>query len=432
MADENDIENGNSADDQAPSSTFDLLREINENKGIDQKPADPVTPAADATPAPTTPKTTDAPKPGADTKTSTQSTGKDSAIPADPSFVTRTTTQPKAPDDKSGQTAPAAPADKTGDDKGTAVSQAAYDRLSELTGGTIKSENDFTAFVEKYNELAAQAAEGFKPQFKSDKHKLAYEMLAKAGDGQELDVARRTLHTLALDTDKLAGKSLLFEDFLLDPDNSDLSREDAWDLFEKHFEKVYGEADQDPLVKRELTKAERKAKENIGKLQAEFKSSVEQGEKEHEPDPKVVANVKKAVDSFGGMRIAFSEDAADADMLNVTVDGPEEIAQLNRYVHDPKEFWKDVVGACKNTDGEFDYGSFVRTIYEFTNREKIKRLAFEHGQEIGKRSVLNKDRNSTTPQEKVLQNARVPQGNKKEAGSFHEAFGNAMAAQENG
>lgn len=426
MADEADIEdqiaNGDSADDQAPSSVADLIRDINQNSGASpapptpdtQTPAPPDTPPA--TPKPAAPATPDVTPPASST------TPPAKTIPKDPEWANR--------NNKSQSTAGNEPAPKTGEPDKTGqpdpeVEQKTYGRLSELTGGAIKSEQDFNGFLTRYNELVQMAEEGFKPKFRNNAHKHAFDLLAGAPEGQELDVARRTLHTLSLDTSKLKGKDLLFEGFLLDPDNSDLSRQEAWDIFDAHYEKRFASAETDLLTKRELQKEERKAKEMIEKTQGDFKTASSKAAEEPQVDPKVMASVKKAVDEFGGIQMSFTENASENELLNIEVSDAEELAKLDRYVRNPQEYWNDLVQA-HTTDNGFDYPGFVRTMYEHANIEKVKRLTYDHGYKQGKLAQLNKDRNSTPPGETVLDRSRVPAGPKKEAGSFHEAFEQAL------
>jgi hypothetical protein len=421
---EQQIAEGNSADDQAPSSISDLIRDFNENQGLDPKKDTPPPvqdipdPAAKPADAPD-PKTPDPAKPDLKTPSST------TIPPKDPEWANRNGDKPKPAGDAAASTEKTDdPAQKPGD-VDPAVGQQTYSRLSELTSGTIKSENDFLGLIDRYNELATQAEEGFKPKFKNDAHRHAFELLAAASEGQELDVARRTLHTLSLDTSKLKGKDLLFEGFLLDPENSDLTREQAWELFDEDFEKKYSGASEDKLLARELQKKERQAKELIEKTQGDFKTASSKASEEPQVDPKVMASVKRAVDEFGGLTMGFSDDAAENEMLSIAADDPEELERLNRYVLNPQEYWKDLI-QDHTTEQGFDYPGFVRTMYEHSNLQKIKRLVYDHGFETGKLSVLNKDRNSTTKSEKVKDTARVPAGGKKEAANFYEAFDNAL------
>jgi hypothetical protein len=436
MADQNsDIDEGNSADDQSISSAAEILRDLNNTGGeglTKDKPAAQVPPATDK-PAATEPTGTPAAAKTDQPKTDeppVSSIAKTTTIPKDPEFANRnktsqSTAAASATDDptKTG----AASADKK-DDVTTdpVVEQKFYNRLSEMTGGYIKSENDFKDLVTRYNELATQAEEGFKPKFRNDAQKYAHDLLSKAAEGQELDVALRTLQTLKLDPAKLSGKNLLFESYLLDPDNSDLTREKAWEYFDESYEKRFANVSTDKLTERELQKEERKAREQIMKAQKDFKDSTAVTDPETpQVNPEVIKSVERAVGEFGGFQVAFKENAPDNELLTIKVDDPSELEQLKRYTLDPQEFWKDLLKEHSDEKG-FNYNSFVRAMWEFKNIDKVKSLSYDHGLNIGKRTVLNKDRNSSDAGEGVLERARVPAGVKKEAGSFGEAFAGAL------
>jgi hypothetical protein len=417
------LNSGNSADDEGQQlSTQEILRDLNETQGAGMgvsAKTDTSTPPAtpDATQAPATPEKpgdhakTEAPKTHAPSTTSTSKT-----VTRDPDWANR---------DKDKQPDASTPKVETDANPNKAESPEAFSRLSELTDGAIKSEKDFTSFVSHYNELVKQAEEGFQPKFRNETHKLAFDILANVPAGQELDKARTTLHTLSLDVSKLAGKDLLFESFLLDPDNSDLTREKAWEYFEAAFEKRFGDASENKLTERELQKEERKAKESILNSQKSFLDATAKSTEEPKVDETVLKSVERAVDQFGGLEIAFSENAQDNEFLRIKVDSNEELQQLREYSLNPQLWWKDLVNEFTGEKG-FDYNGFVRELYELKNHHKIKRMAFNHGLEQGKLGLLNKTRNSTTAAEKTLENSRVPSAGKKEAGSFVEAWEGAL------
>lgn len=411
---------GNSDENDSPGSIQDIIRDMNQSQGLEKSTPPPASP--DPAPAqPTKPNTpsaqkTDEPNPKPEPKPSDTATSK-SLAPNDPAFVRGTDdTSPAPSDEGAAASKDAAPAEDT----------QVFSRLSELTSGAIKSEQDFRETIEDYNRLLAEAEEGYKPKFKSEAHRLAYDLLANVPTGQEMETARRTLHTLSLDLTKLSDKDLLFEAYLLDPDNSDLTREKAWEYFDADFEKRFANAADDKLVERELQKNSRKAKETIDKAQKDFQAARESAEVPEGPSDEVVSAVSKAVKGFGGLEMAFSEDASGDDMLRIPVEDPKELQRLEEYASDPRKWWNDLLKDFSTKDG-FDYEGFTREIYELSNHRMIKAKIYNHGYERGKATQLAKDRNSSSlNKDATLTRGRVPSAPTKEPASFAEAFGQAL------
>jgi hypothetical protein len=295
-----------------------------------------------------------------------------------------------------------------------------------MTGGAIKSEQDFRETIEHYNELLTESEEGYKPKFINEAHRLAFDLLANVPEGQEMETARKTMHTLSLDLSKLSGKELLFEAYFMDPDNSDLTREQAWKYFDPDYEKRFANADDDPLVERELQKAQRKAKETIDKAQKDFAAARQSADVPEGPSDEVVSAVDKAVKGFGGLEMAFSEDASEDDLLRIPVEDPEELQRLQEYASDPRKWWGDLLKDFSTKDG-FDYNGFTREIYELANHRKIKTMIYNHGLERGKAIHLAKDRNSSSlNKDSALNRGRVPSAPAKEPASFEAAFEQAL------
>lgn len=435
MADQTDedIANGNSDESQFanPSSNKDILDELNRTQGAGMSVNGQSSESQSTTekPAAAAPVTAQPEKSGTEKKeepakeaTSTKSTS--SSIPRDPEWANRGNKTQSTPATEAAKT-PEGESVKTDAKPGEQAGAQAFTRLSELTEGAVKSEKDFVDLVNHYNELVTAAQEGFKPKFRNDAHKHAFELLASAAEGKELETGRRTLHTLSLDTSTLKGKDLLFQGFLLDPDNADLSGDpNAREIFEKWYEKSFSDPE-DVLIKRNIQKAERQAKELIEKTQKDFKDKAVIATEEPKVDPKVMQSVKNAVDGFGGFKLAFSENAPEDELLNIPVDDPKEFETLERYVTNPQNFWSDLMQQFTGPTG-FDYPGFVGRMYEFMNLEKTRTRIFEHGKKMGQRAQVNRDRNSSTREDTVLQNSRNIVAPKKEPASFVEAFGVAL------
>lgn len=413
---------GNSDENDSPGSIQDIIRDMNQSQGLEKSTPPPASP--DPTPAqPTKPNTpsaqkTDEPNPKPEPKPSDTATSK-SLGPKDPAFVRSTDDTSQAPPTEGATATDTKDADPAEDVK-------IFTRLSDLTGGAIKSEQDFRETIEHYNQLIAEAEEGYKPKFKNEAQRLAFDLLSNVPEGQEMETARRTLHTLSLDVTKLSDKDKLFEAYLLDPNNGDLTREQAWEYFDLDFEKRFANASDDKLVERELRIQARKAEETISRTQKDFMAARESAEVPEGPNDEVVSAVSKAVKGFGGLELAFSENASEDDMLRIPVEDPQELQQLQEYASDPRKWWNELLKEFSTKDG-FDYEGFTREIYELKNHRKIKSMIYNHGYERGKATQLAKDRNSSSMnKDAALNRGRVPSAPTKEPASFAEAFGQAL------
>lgn len=436
MAAEDDVLlRGDSDDNDAPSSVQDIIRDLNENQGL-EKSTPPPTPASaaleppqPAKPSPAAGQSNAAPPGNPPTPTddsdSTNPSGtatSKSLPPKDPAFVRGNADQTQPASTEAGK------APENG--ASPAEDHVVFNRLSEMTSGAIKSEKDFRAMVDRYNELVEEAEKGFQPKFRNERHKLAYDLLANVPEGREIEEARRTLHTLSLDVDKLSPKEKLFEAYLLDPDNADLTRERAWEYFELDYDRRFADAETDKLVERALEKEVRKATETIAKVQKDFLAARESAEVPEGPSDEVVSAVQRAVKGFGGLEMAFSDDASDEDVLRIPEDDPAELQRLQEYAMDPGKWWNHIIEQFQ-TDKGFDYEGFTRELYELANHRKIKALIYNHGFERGKALQIAKDRNSSSlNKDAALNHGRVPAAPSKEASSFQEAFAKALG--ENG
>lgn len=415
---------GNSDDNDSPGTVQDIIRDMNVSQGLEKstpppaaspEPA-PTQPAKPSTPTQPTVKAQDPDNP--EPKPSGNVTSK-SLAPQDPAFVRNADDTSQTPPTEGDPAPPTTDADPAEDVK-------VFTRLSDLTGGAIKSEQDFRETIEHYNQLLTEAEEGYQPKFKSEAHRLAFDLLANVPEGQEMETARRTLHTLSLDVSKLSDKDKLFEAYLLDPNNQDLTREQAWEYFDLDFEKRFANASDDKLVERELRIQARKAEETIAKTQKDFMAARESAETPEGPNEEVASAVSKAVKGFGGLELAFAENASGDDLLRIPVDDPAEVQRLQDFASDPSKWWKELVNEFSTKDG-FDYEGFTREIYELSNHRKIKTMIYNHGFDRGKATQLAKDRNSSSMnKDSALNRGRVPSAPTKEPASFAEAFGQAL------
>lgn len=295
------------------------------------------------------------------------------------------------------------------------------ERLSSLTDGHIKTTDDFVGLVQHYNELLAQAEEGFKPKFKDERAALVHKILAENA-GREPEAAMRTLRAMSFKPEGKSSKDILFQAYLLDPKNSDLSELQAKDYFEAEYSEKYSGLDPDnsnenakKIAQRNQDLEVKEALANITKIQSDFKAV---DEKPAAIAQDVEVNIKKAVENFGGIRIAFTDNPQENDYLNVAINDPKELAAIQEMALNPVGEWNQFMDQFQTEKG-FDYPNYVRAYYERTHAVELRQKAYDHGFTAGKLAQINTARNASDP--KQIHQAGGPAAGAKPK-SFNEAW----------
>ncbi len=293
-----------------------------------------------------------------------------------------------------------------------------FGRVSEMTRGQIKSEKDFAGFMEKFNSLADQVQKGVQPKFGSERAKLAYDILQK-NPGQELDAAIRTATALKI-AEKLptmSDKDKLFNAFMLDPLNADLSLDDMKGVFDAQYEKRYGDAEtRDILTKREHDIAVRQAAEAIQKVQSEFKVTQVEPERISQ---EVVSSVDKVLTEFGGVKLSFSDNPSENEFLTIPIMDDQELAQIKEDVLDPGKWHQNFLQQFELPNGGFNYEGYIQERWERENHKAIRLQAYEHGEKMGRLKYINEQRNATPPAE-IADRGRPPIQQAAKPSIFHQ------------
>ena len=269
-----------------------------------------------------------------------------------------------------------------------------FARLSKLTDGAVKSTDDFQGLIKQRNELAEQAKKGFEPKFSSEKAKLAHQILSQSA-GDEIPSAMRTLRALAFDLSGPAGKDpkdILFEKFLLDPKNSDLSPSKAQSIFEAEYESEYGEMEGNVLKQRKHDVAVREAKESILKVQNDFKLTEE---KPRQVAQFIETGVAESVKGFKGLKLEFpTSDPKVNDSLNVAIDNPQQLQMLQDMILNPDKAYNELVSQFETADG-YDFDALRDELYQRANHKELRQKAFEEGRRLGKLDKVNEASNAS-------------------------------------
>lgn len=250
--------------------------------------------------------------------------------------------------------------------------------LSALTDGHLKTKDDLVGILQHYNELLTQAEEGFKPKFKDERAKKVHQILADS-PGMEPAAAMRTLRALNFNPEGKTSKDYLFEAYLLDPKNSDLSESRAARLFEEEYNETYGDIEGNDRKQRNLELSVKEAKATIDKIQGDFKSIEEAPAR---ISKEVEETIQKVASSFGGIRIPFTDNPTEMDYLNVPVNDPKVLASLQEIALNPKEASDRFISQFATQNG-YDYPAYFQALYERENAPQLRQQAYDHGYKQG-------------------------------------------------
>lgn len=376
-------------------SPAELIAEMNRTGGVEPTPA-PAAPAPsipEPAPAAATPEPA---KPASATPAPPPETKKEEEYKVqDPAFVKRveepvkeTQTAEPAPGE------PAKPATTPEPDPTVENDEIVFNRLSEMTNGALKSEEDLLGHFNDYNALLEEKEKGFEPVFKDERAKMAYQLLANS-PGTELETAERTIRALRLDIGKLEPKEALFNAYLLDPKNSDLTPLQAREYFEAEYDEKYPDLE-NPLIKRKHEVDAREAKQAINKIQTDFKAPETQAQ---EVSQDVIDSIGQTVENFGGIKMAFTDNPQESDYLTIPIKDEGELHQLHENALHPNEWLNKHMNQFLGDNGRFDYQGYIQDFYEMVNHKAIRQQAHDHGLKLGKLQKINEDRNQQTPQE---------------------------------
>lgn len=398
------------------------IREFNEAGGREARgqeapalqvtPPEPATPPAAQTPPPTPAPAS--PSPETPKQATPPAPAQAQTLPKDPSFVKAGA--PAATPPGGAAAAPATPP------PASVPEDVLHSRLSELTNGSVKTTKDLLAVLDQYKQLEEQAKKGFEPKFKDERAKLVHKLLSDNA-GREPEVAMRTLRALNFKPEGKTEKDLLFEAYLLDPKNSDLSELQAQRFFEAEYEQKYADITENPLRQREQQLAVKDARAMIEKIQSDFKQVEEQPLR---ISKEVEDAVTAAVQNFGGVKLSFSDNPQENEMLTVTLGNPQELRAIQEAILKPDE-------AYNNFLSKFDfrtpqgYAHLAQELWERENHAMLRQQAFDHGRKLGRLDEVNKLRNATTP--KDISQTGTPAATAKQ--SFHGAWLDAVKAKEN-
>lgn len=377
----------------------DLIQKMNDdftegNDPTEQKPAAETTTTDDKPaggedkPKPAAAKPTKEDKPSEDITDNTDNN-------SDPLFLQKPKEEPK----------PAAQATPGAEDEIPA--EKVFAHLSKLTSGAIKDEKGLIGFFNSYNQLVKEAEEGWKPKYKDERAKRVHELLSSAA-GNEPAEAIRVLRAIQFNPEGKTPKEVLFQAYLQDPKNGDLTELTAKDYFEAEYDTKYSlltKPDEELTpdqkraklaMQREQQLAVRDAQASIKKIQDDF-TKADEGPKE--VDKQVTEALTKAVGGFQGLKLAFTDNPQETELLNVPFTDPQAKQELLEEILNPDAAYNEYVEQFRGDDGKMDWDALAKDAFERKNHKELRKQAFEHGLKLGELKHINKIKNSTSPKD---------------------------------
>lgn len=389
-------------------------------------PSPPPAPAA-AEPAPPTPDNPPAPDPAQQQGATTSK----EASPDDP-----TKTEPPAYTNENGilrkQGASAAPKGDPSPAKSTPADFST--ELSKLTGGQIKSQEDFQAMFNDYQTLKTSPKAPAIPEFKSEEAKNLYGLLSSS-DTPVADL-EKYLSLQKIKTDTLDEKGLLFAHFRLK--NQYLTEAQASRLFEGEYEDKYGLEDELTQTRREVAVAEARREisaETQGyeqRIQSFFdqsgKPAPEEGTPANNAEPdgqqaqsqeEIQEHLQK-VDSFfndfGGFSLKTGKEEGEVVEYPFSENRTEDVSLLRNLVENPLQAVQQLlIDRYVDETGNLNYQEMSRAMAMLAFGDdmlnEVYRTAINHATEQGrqeKTNTLGKGAQAMRSVSTSPSNARVP------------------------
>lgn len=274
------------------------------------------------------------------------------------------------------------------------------DLLSDATKGAITSVDKIFELVEENKRLRElqQNPENF---FDSPEKKKIYGFLSKY-HGSDYEMGIQTYARLAsLDMTKMAPLDILKESFLMEQSRLGTSREIAEKMFQIEFDEKYASKGElsDAYIKADSVEARRKieAVKNELSMPKVDDQQAEQEQRMQKAQEGYVKSVAAALDGYKVLTLGNLTDKQEND-FNFEI---EDLKPISDAMYDYQNFFNSrYVTPEKTVNTELLAMDLTRILYQ----EKIDKMLFEHGTNVGKEMEIAKRNNIGTPSDKAASN----------------------------
>jgi len=267
--------------------------------------------------------------------------------------------------------------------------------LSEMSGSRVESQEDLGAVLDHYQELldyVKVVEEDPKSLLPEGKARAVFEHVMKQPGEDYNGSIQKFYHVLGLgDPKDLSPEEAQFEGFMLDPKNTDLTREAGKKLFDLNYEKRYGEGldvikAEDPLLYREHDVATNEARKQISDMQTEFKtetaksnSGVQQAGFSEEERAEFDGQIDASLNDYAGLSITFDKDAKPEDGINFVLEDQSDIDNFSETLKDPGKWFDGLLAKHLDTNGVFDADSYRNDMLVRIFPEKLAEVMYDQG-----------------------------------------------------
>jgi hypothetical protein len=268
------------------------------------------------------------------------------------------------------------------------------DHLAGHTDNQIQSVEDINNLIAENERLRNQPQQ---PEFTSESAKQLYEFANNSSN--PLAMGKNYLQAVALDLESLSDKQKLFEAYVLDEQNSDLTREKAIEYFNEDYEEKYGEIEDSLSTQRKLTLDVRAAENQIKSIQQEATNAqTKDGNNADQATPEQLEEINGNINESIEQMAALSIPATDDNVFNFEVSGQENIDLLSNVAQDPMAWLQEEINAFQNPNtGQFDYDGYNAFIGSLLFSGQIAEGMFKHGQNNGTKAVVENLQNPARP-----------------------------------
>ena len=261
------------------------------------------------------------------------------------------------------------------------------DSLSEATNGLVRTNEELETIIRENQAFKSQ-----QPKELEGGAKQLFDFAQKF-QGNEIGGARKMLHALSLDVDKMSPKDTLFEAFMLDERNADLTRERAHEIFEEHYVNKYSDVADNILSARDLELATRDATTSIQSLQDKYAEA-----QSETPDAQANANQEAAMEEIGRNvdqamskydGIDFPIDSSEENFVSFSVDTDEMKEELSFAQKNAGDWLQSKINGFTDDNGTFNYDNFQSYMTGMVFHEQIAQTMYQQGLVAGKEGVLN-------------------------------------------
>ena len=269
------------------------------------------------------------------------------------------------------------------------------EHLADYTQNQIQSIQDINNLIAENERLKNQPQQ---PEFTSESAKQLFEFAQNSAN--PLAMGRNYLQAVALDVPSLNDKQKLFEAYVLDEQNSDLTREQAVEYFNEEYEQKYGDAEESLMQKRQLTLDVRAAETKIKSIQEQALSAQTKDSEtapSEGPTPEQLDEIHGSIDQSLEQMAAISIPAGDDNAFNFEVSSEDDLEAFASASKDPMSWLQGQINSFQQSNGTFDYDGYNAFIGSLLFSSQIAEGIFKHGQNNGTKQVVENLQNPVKP-----------------------------------